>query len=85
MQLSLVWIALVITVIGTIPQLQQVYRTNEARDFNQTSIVLSLIANVFIGLEAVRQGNTATIVLAVWFFMYWSILMSYKLNETSEE
>jgi uncharacterized protein with PQ loop repeat len=79
-QFSFVWGALVISVIATLPQLWQVIQTNEARDFNTTSIVLSLVANTLIGAEAVRRGATATIVLTIWLLAYWAILLWYKLS-----
>lgn len=79
MQLSFVWGALVVSVIATVPQLLQVIQTREARDFNTTSILLSLVANTLIGLEAVRRGATATIVLTIWLLAYWAILLWYKL------
>ena len=79
MQINLVWIALAVSMVATIPQLRQVMQTKEARDFNTTSILLSLLANTLIGLEALRRGYTATVVLSAWLLIYWSILLSYKL------
>ena len=77
---SLVWIALVVNLIATIPQLAQIVKTGEARDFNTTSITLSLIANLLIGMEAVRRRQPATMVLSVWLIIYWLVILSYKLE-----
>lgn len=84
MQFNLVWIALGVSLVATIPQLIQVIQTKEARDFNTISIGLSLLANSLIGLEAFRRGYTATIVLSAWLLVYWSILLSYKLRPSEE-
>lgn len=79
--MSLVWLALLVSMIATIPQVIQVMKTKEARDFNKTSIYLSLVANTLIGMEAYRTGSPATIVLSIWLFTYWSIILCYKLYE----
>ncbi len=79
MDINLVWGALIVSLLATIPQLAQVIRTKEARDFNTKSIFLSLLANSLIGIEAIRRGYTATTVLSVWLIVYWAILLYYKL------
>jgi hypothetical protein len=83
MALNLIWLALVVTVLATGGQLQQVIQTHEARDFNTQSILLSLLANGLIGLEAVRRGHTAIAALSAWLLVYWSILLWYKLGGRS--
>jgi uncharacterized protein with PQ loop repeat len=79
MRINLVWIALVVTVFSTIPQMLQVVKTKEARDFNTTSIFLAMIANTLIGIEALRKGYTATVVLSIWLLTYWALISYYKL------
>lgn len=79
MAINLVWFALVVTVFSTIPQLFQIIQTKEARDFNTTSIYLAMVSNGLIGLEALRRGYTATLILSLWLISYWSIILSYKL------
>ena len=83
MSINLVWLALVVSMIGTIPQLLQVMRTKEARDFNTTTIYLAMLSNGLIGVEALRRGYTATIVLSAWLIAYWAIILSYKLYPPS--
>jgi uncharacterized protein with PQ loop repeat len=77
--MNLVWIALVVSLFSTIPQLLQIFRTKEARDFNTTSIYLAMLSNTLIGVEALRRGYNATLVLSVWLIVYWSIILYYKL------
>ena len=79
MQVNLIWLALAVIMIATIPQLLQIIQTKETRDFNTTSILLSLFANTLIGIEALQRGSIATTILAAWLFVYWSIILSYKL------
>lgn len=83
MAVNLVWFALVVTVFSTIPQLFQIIQTKEARDFNTTSIYLAILANTLIGVEALRRGYTATLVLSLWLIAYWGIILSYKLYPPS--
>lgn len=83
MTINLVWLALVVTVFSTIPQLFQIIRTKEARDFNTTSIYLAVVSNALIGIEALRRGYTATLVLSLWLIFYWAIILSYKLYPPS--
>jgi uncharacterized protein with PQ loop repeat len=84
MQFNLVWIALVVSLVATLPQLLQVVRTKEARDFNTTSMLLSLVANTLIGFEAFQRGAMPMVALSAWFLVYWSILLSYKLRPSEE-
>lgn len=83
MTINLVWLALVVTVFSTIPQLSQIVQTKEARDFNTTSIYLAMLSNTLIGMEALRRGYTATLILSLWLIAYWSIILSYKLYPPS--
>lgn len=83
MTINLVWFALVVTVFSTIPQLLQIMTTKEARDFNTTSIYLAMLSNTLIGVEALRRGYTATLVLSLWLVTYWAIILSYKLYPPS--
>lgn len=78
---SLVWIALGVNLVATIPQLLQIIQTKEARDFNTTSIYLSILANSLIGVEAIRKKQMATLLLSVWLILYWSTILSYKTND----
>ena len=77
--MNLVWIALVVSLFSTIPQVLQIVRTKEARDFNTTSIYLAMLSNTLIGAEALRRGYNATLVLSVWLIVYWFIILYYKL------
>jgi uncharacterized protein with PQ loop repeat len=79
MNINLIWLALVVTVFSTIPQLLQIIRTKEARDFNTTSIYLAMVSNTLIGIEALRRGYNATLVLSMWLITYWGIILYYKL------
>ena len=77
---SLVWIALVVSLMATIPQLIQIVETKEARDFNTTSLYLSVLANLLIGAEAIRSGQTASLALSAWLVVFWLTILSYKLK-----
>ena len=77
---SLVWIALVVSLMATLPQLLQIIETKEAGDFNTTSLYLSVLANLLIGVEAIRSGNTAMSALSAWLVVYWLTILSYKLK-----
>jgi uncharacterized protein with PQ loop repeat len=76
--MNIVWVALVVSVLATIPQLAQLVRTREARDFNLTSIYLAMLANVLIGVDAIRRGHNPMIVLSVWLIVYWAIVLYLK-------
>ena len=80
MQFNLVWIALAISLVATIPQLVQVIQTKEARDFNTTYLLLSLLANGLIGIEAYQRGAKPMIALSAWLFVYWAIILGYKVH-----
>jgi uncharacterized protein with PQ loop repeat len=79
MNINFVWLALVVTVVSTIPQILQIIKTKEARDFNTTSIYLAMLSNGLIGFESLRRGYTATLILSLWLISYWGIILSYKL------
>jgi uncharacterized protein with PQ loop repeat len=79
MRINLVWIAFGVSVLSTIPQLVQIIQTKEARDFNLVSVYMALIANTLIGIEALRRGHNATIVLSLWLIIYWVIILYYKV------
>jgi uncharacterized protein with PQ loop repeat len=80
MRINLVWVALLVSLLSTIPQLRQIFKTKEARDFNLTSIYLALLANTLIGVEALRRGQNATLVLSVWLIVYWITILYYKVE-----
>jgi uncharacterized protein with PQ loop repeat len=80
MVLNLVWAALIVSVLATIPQLRQIFKTKEASDFNLTSIYLALLANTLVGLDALRRGHNAMIVLSVWLIVYWMTILYYKVE-----
>lgn len=79
MAFNLVWAALGVSVFSTVPQLLQIIKTGEARDFNTLSVFLSMVSNSLIGIQAIRTGQKAALALSVWLFLYWSIILSYKL------
>jgi uncharacterized protein with PQ loop repeat len=79
MTINFIWLALVVTMFSTIPQLLQIVETKEARDFNTTSIYLAMLSNTLIGVEAFRKGYKATFVLSLWLITYWIIILWYKL------
>jgi uncharacterized protein with PQ loop repeat len=79
MPFNLVWAALAVSVFSTVPQLLQIIKTQEARDFNTLSVFLSMLSNSLIGIQATRIGDRAALALSMWLFVYWSIILSYKL------
>lgn len=79
MYISLVWLALVVSMISTIPQIIQIIRTKEARDFNTTSQYLAILSNFLIAAESLRGGDIAALTLASWLIVYRIIILYYKL------
>jgi uncharacterized protein with PQ loop repeat len=77
MKLSL--IAAILSIIATFPQLYRTLETGLLRDNHEYTMVLSLLANVLLSIYGYQTKDIGILIIGLWFVMYNSVLLSYKL------
>lgn len=77
--MKLSWIALVLSVVATFPQLYATLTTGLLRDHHPMTPVIALIANVILAIHGYRVGDMGIFLLGLWFTFYNGVLLYYKL------
>ena len=77
------WIALVLSILATLPQLYQTVTTGSVRDHNQWSPIIAIGANFFIALHGYTHRDYGLVFLGGWFIMYNSVITYFKSLTTS--
>lgn len=76
--MNLSWIALLLSVISTVPQLYQTLTTGLVRDHNEWSPRIAILANFFLALHGYIRKDYGLVFLGGWFIMYNSVLTYFK-------
>jgi uncharacterized protein with PQ loop repeat len=77
MKLSL--IAAILSILATFPQLYRTLETGLLRDHHEYTMVLSLLANLLLLIYGYQTKDIGILIIGLWFVMYNSVLLSYKL------
>lgn len=71
-------IALLLSILATLPQLYQTLTTGLVRDYHEWSPVIAIAANFFIALQGYVRKDVGLMILGVWFIMFNAVLVYYK-------
>lgn len=72
------WIAFILSVVATLPQLYQTLSTGLVRDHNEWSPIIAIGANFFLALHGYIRKDIGLMVLGGWFIMYNGVIAYYK-------
>ena len=78
--MNLSWVALVLSVLATFPQLYSVLTTGLVRDHNITTLLLGLVANAVLALHGYIRKDTGLLFLGSWFALYNAVLSYHKVG-----
>jgi hypothetical protein len=80
MKRSLAFVILVISFFATVPQLRKTIYSGSTGDFSSGTLFLNVLTNVLLGVHGYLTNDIGIMAIGIWYFIYWSILTSYKLN-----
>ena len=83
--MNLSWVALVLSVFATFPQLYSVLATGLVRDHNATTLLLGLVANAVLALHGYLRKDAGLFFLGLWFALYNAVLSYYKVGRNQKE
>lgn len=76
--MNLSWIALVLSVLATLPQLYQTISTGLVRDHNEWSPLLAMLANFFLVLHGYVRKDYGLMLFGLWFILFNAVISYYK-------
>jgi hypothetical protein len=79
--MNLSWIALVLGILATFPQLYQILTTGSVRDYHPWTPALAIGANCVLAAHARQTRDTGLFAFAVWFMVYNAVILWYKKQE----
>ena len=78
--MNLSWIALVLGIAATFPQLYLILSTGKLRDYHPWTPMIAFVGNVFLALHGYYRKDTGLMLFGVWFMIYNAILTQYTRN-----
>jgi hypothetical protein len=72
------WIALLLSVVATLPQLYQTVSTGLVRDHNELSPLIAIVANFFLALHGYTRKDYGLVLFGLWFIVFNSVIAYYK-------
>lgn len=72
------WIALLLSLLATLPQLYQTITTGLVRDHNEWSPRIAIVANFFLALHGYSQKDYGLMLFGVWFILFNTVISYYK-------
>lgn len=78
--MELSWIALVLAIIATFPQLYLTLTTGQLRDYHPWTPVIAFVGNFFLALHGYVRKDTGLMLFGIWFMIYNAILTQYTRN-----
>lgn len=72
------WIALLLSLLATLPQLYQTITTGLVRDHNEWSPRIAMVANLFLALHGYRQKDYGLLLFGLWFILFNAVISYYK-------
>jgi hypothetical protein len=76
-------IALILSIIATLPQLYQTLTTGLVRDYHEWSPIIAIAANFFIALQGYVRKDIGLMILGAWFIMFNSVIAYYKQSASA--
>ena len=76
--MNLSWIALLLSVVATLPQLYQTVSTGLVRDHNKWSPLIAIVANFFLAFHGYVRKDYGLMLFGVWFILFNSVITYYK-------
>jgi len=78
--MDLSWIALVLAIVATFPQLYLTLSTGTLRDHHPWTPVIAFVGNLFLALHGYYRKDTGLMLFGVWFMFYNAVLSQYTRN-----
>jgi hypothetical protein len=78
--MNLSWIALVLAIVATFPQLYLTLSTGTLRDHHPLTPMIAFVGNFFLALHGYNRKDTGLMLFGVWFMLYNAILTQYTRN-----
>ena len=72
------WIALLLSVVATLPQLYQTITTGLVRDHNEWSPRIAIVANFFLATHGYMRKDYGLMLFGVWFIVFNAVIAYYK-------
>ena len=72
------WIAVVLAIAATLPQLYQTFSTGLVRDHHPWSPLLAMLANVFLVFHGYTRKDYGLMLFGLWFVFFNGVLAYYK-------
>lgn len=72
------WIALLLSVVATLPQFYQTLTTGLVRDHNEWSPVIAILANFFLSIHGYARKDYGLMLFGLWFILFNSVIAYYK-------
>lgn len=72
------WIALLLSLFATLPQLYQTITTGLVRDHNEWSPRIAIVANFFLALHGYTRKDYGLVLFGLWFILFNSVILYYK-------
>jgi uncharacterized protein with PQ loop repeat len=76
------WIAVVLSVLATFPQLSKTISTGQVRDWHPWTPAIAVVANGFLALHGSVTRDFGLVAFGLWFVVYNSVILYYKRLET---
>ena len=79
--MNLSWIALVLSIVATFPQLYKTLSTGSVRDYHPWTPAIAVVANGVLGLHGLQTKDFGLLGFALWFVLYNAVILYYKRRE----
>jgi len=80
MNSPLTFIILIISFFATVPQLQKTISSGSTGDFSFATLFMNILTNALLGVHGYLTRDMGILAIGAWYFIYWLILIAYKLN-----
>jgi hypothetical protein len=77
------WLAftiLVISFFATVPQLGKTILSGSTGDFSSSTLSLNIVINLLLAIHGYLTKDWGIMAIGVWYSVFWSVLMGFKLN-----
>ncbi len=72
------WIALLLSLLATMPQLYQTISTGRVPDHNKWSPKIALVANCFLALHGYVRKDYGLMLFGLWFIVFNGVIIYFK-------
>jgi hypothetical protein len=78
--MDLSWVALVLGIAATFPQLYLTLTTGTLRDYHPWTPMISFVGNFFLALHGYNRKDVGLMFFGAWFMFYNAVLSQYIRN-----